>query len=238
MFDLNRPRSSTAPYATATPIRCWSGWRWRRGATQNRDTARCELNESNEETSRKGRGWLAALVAFIVAGGLLVGARYFFEVMYIPQNGLYPNLPAESRVLVQRRAYATAQDIARGDYIVFTNDYEGRPFDFIWRVVGLPGEIVQVADGRVFVDEQPFERERLRQEGDCQLWRESFGDLSFDVAECPSDSLAPSAEVALGDDEVFVLGDNRNDAVDSRYLGPISFEQIRGKATPFLGGRQ
>lgn len=93
------------------------------------------MNGSNEETSRKGRGWLAAFVMLIVAGGLLIGARYFFEVMYIPQNGLYPNLPAESRVLVQRRAYETAQDIARGDYIVFTNEYEGKPIDFIWLIL-------------------------------------------------------------------------------------------------------
>lgn len=194
------------------------------------------MRESNKQLSRAAHGWLISLVAFAAICAIIFGARYFLESMQLAQNGLYPNLPVNSKILLYRRAYQSPKDIARGDYIVFRKDYQGRPIDFVWRVVGLPGEVISVADGRVVVDGQPFERERLRQDGDCQLWRESFGDVGYDVAECPATETPPSVEVSLGDGEVFVLGDNRRDALDSRSLGAVSFPQIRGKAVPFLNG--
>jgi signal peptidase I len=85
------------------------------------------------------------------------------------------------------------------------------------------------------IDGRPVERERVGEEGDCQIWRENYEEASFKVADCPSDPDVPSADIVLGDDEFFVLGDNRNNAVDSRYLGPISFEDIRGRAESFFG---
>lgn len=183
-----------------------------------------------ERISSSIPGLVVAAVLFV---GLIVGVRQFFEIMYIPQNGLYPNLPADSKVLLDLRAYTVPEDVSRGELIVFRTKYQGRDIDFVWRVVGLPGEAVSVEDGRVVIGQQAAEWEPVREDGDCQIWQESYADAAYQIAECPDKDSAPSVDVVLAEDEFFVLGDNRYHSVDSRYLGPIPFEKIRGRAEGF-----
>jgi len=94
----------------------------------------------------------------------------------------------------------------RGDVIVF--EYPNDPSrDFIKRVVGLPGETVEVRSGKVYVD--------------GTLMPEPFG---------PNPGGQSNPPVVVGPDQLFVMGDNRNNSSDSRYWGPLPEEYVIGKA--------
>ncbi len=100
----------------------------------------------------------------------------------------------------------------RFDVIVFPYRYENKTL-LIKRIIGLPGETVYIdPDGNIFIDdvllEENYGLERIKRPG---------------IASVP---------ITLGEDEYFVLGDNRNNSMDSRYesVGNVKFEDITGKA--------
>ncbi|MGQ9489791.1 MAG: signal peptidase I [Anaerolineae bacterium] len=94
----------------------------------------------------------------------------------------------------------------RGDVVIF--QYPRDPSrDFIKRVIGLPGETVEVRAGQVYINGQPMP--------------EPFG---------PNPGSYTAPPVTLGPDEVFVMGDNRNNSSDSHLWGPLPLARIIGKA--------
>lgn len=94
----------------------------------------------------------------------------------------------------------------RGDVVVF--EYPRDPSrDFIKRVIGLPGETVEVRAGQVYIN--------------GQLMPEPFG---------PNPGSYTAPPVTVGPDEVFVMGDNRNNSSDSHLWGPLPLDRIIGKA--------
>jgi signal peptidase I len=93
----------------------------------------------------------------------------------------------------------------RGDVVVF--HAPDQPKDYIKRVVGLPGETIQIDKGQVFVNgellDEPYEVRR---------------------------SAASAPVVTLGPDELFVMGDNRPNSRDSRSWGPLSMDAVVGRS--------
>ena len=112
-------------------------------------------------------------------------------------------------VLVNRMAYAvgdfTTGEIKRGDVIVFEPPFAA-PEPYIKRVIGLPGEVVTIEEGKVFVD--------------GALMQESYIKTTFHADG--------TWEVPRG--EIFVMGDNRNNSSDSRSWGTVPLNNIIGKA--------
>lgn len=102
-------------------------------------------------------------------------------------------------------------DPKRYDIIVFPYQYEDDTY-FIKRIIGLPGETVQIVDGTIYID--------------GEVLQESYG------REVMRSSGLAADPITLGDDEYFVLGDNRNDSTDSRdpSVGKIKRDQIIGRA--------
>ena len=102
-------------------------------------------------------------------------------------------------------------DPKRYDIIVFPYQYEDNTY-FIKRIIGLPGETVQIVDGTIYIN--------------GEVLGESYG------REVMKNSGMAADPITLGDDEYFVLGDNRNDSTDSRdpSVGKIKRNQIIGRA--------
>ncbi len=99
----------------------------------------------------------------------------------------------------------------RGDVVIFRPAIDESKF-FIKRIIGLPGETVKVSDNNVFIKHVgAADFERL----DEQTIQENFN---------------VQAEWTLSDSQVFVLGDNRKNSLDSRYFGPIESSSIQGRA--------
>lgn len=121
----------------------------------------------------------------------------------IDGQSMEPNLHDGEYVIVDKVSYALGAP-QRGDVIVFYR--EGDPKDYIKRVIGLPGEIVEGTNGVVFVNGLPLDEPYV----------------------APENQTFPSRQ--LGADEYFVMGDNRGNSQDSRSFGPIHTGNIVGRA--------
>jgi signal peptidase I len=170
-------------------------------------------------------GSVVALVLTVLAAKTL-----FIDYYRIPQNGMYPGLPAGSLVFVAKRAYADASSVKRGDVVVFVREENAQRYNYIWRVIAIPGDLVEASGESLAVDGQAVRRQRLRESDGKRIFREQIGEASYEVAFDDSPRHTPSdVSMMVPPDHFFVMGDNRLDARDSRYFGPIRFSSILGK---------
>lgn len=126
-------------------------------------------------------------------------------------SSMEPKLSSEDNLIVDKISYRF-HDPERFDIIVFPFRYEDNTF-YIKRIIGLPGETVQIdEDGNIIIDGEILE--------------EGYGK---EVIRSPGRAYE---EIQLGDDEYFVMGDNRNSSVDSRdpSVGNIMRDEIIGRA--------
>jgi signal peptidase I len=120
------------------------------------------------------------------------------------------------------RAALPMRDLRRGDVVVFKYP-EDPERDFIKRVIGLPGETLEVRDKRVYVDgkrlDEPYVH-YLQPPGGASSYHEV---TSFDLRERYGPVKVPA-------DKYFVMGDNRDNSQDSRYWGFLPREYVKGRA--------
>ncbi|MCA1632188.1 MAG: signal peptidase I [Acidobacteria bacterium] len=164
-----------------------------------------------EEREKRGRGGTGKVVVLaIVFVGLLVPVGIALTLLYlalpvkVEGTAMLPALADGDRILVSRRFGG----LKRGDIVVF--HYPPEPSkSYIKRIVGLPGEVVEVRGGRVLIDGSPLAEPYLDPERNQALL-----------------DLAP---VSLPEESYFALGDNRDNSSDSRSWGPLGREFIYGK---------
>lgn|SRR5437867_1734748 len=179
-------------------------------------------------TSKANR--IVTLSAIGVVLALLAVKTFFIGYYRIPQNGMYPTLPAGSLLFTLKRPYSDVSNVKRGDIIVFVREQDGGRYNYIWRVIGLPGEKVEASGELLTINDQPVRRERVGELDGKKIFREQIGHASYQISFDPSArDRPPDAFVTVPSEHLFVMGDNRFSAYDSRYFGPISFGSIIGK---------
>jgi signal peptidase I len=164
------------------------------------------------------------IVAILLA---LVIRTFVVQAFKIPSGSMEDTLLIGDHLLVSKFIYGTKipftdtkilkiRDPKRGDVIVF--EYPEDPSkDFIKRVVGLPGDVVEGKDKKVFVNGQPFENpHEIHKEKDI-----------IPKARNPRDSFGP---VTVPADSYFMMGDNRDRSYDSRFWGVVKSSKIKGLA--------
>jgi len=142
----------------------------------------------------------------LVAGGAVMLILHLFvvQVSIVKGHSMEPSLHDGDRLVVDRITYAMAE-VDRFDLIVLR--YPRDPsIDFVKRVVALPGEVVAIADGELFVNGEPVGMP-------CRVVHDH----------------AEMAPVQVPPDAYFVLGDNRPISCDSRSFGLVPEELIRGR---------
>jgi signal peptidase I len=185
-----------------------------------------------------------AVILVIAASGLLVilslagslAAIWLVAYYRIPQNGMYPTMPAGSFVVAWRRPYDTVEDVARGDVVVFEQERQGRHYLFVWRVVGLPGETVEMDATGVRINGVALRQKPVRNDGAHRIVREAAGEVSYLVAYDSGVSRRPTGAAVVPPGHLFVVGDNRDDSYDSEDHGPIPFESVVAKVVWWFGG--
>jgi signal peptidase I len=139
---------------------------------------------------------------------------------YIPHqvmgNSMEPTLHDENYILGKK---ISPEDLERGDIIVYKVD---ETFDYVHRIVALPGDTVAVVDGKLYVNNQ-VESESLYSDATNILNVKQ--DYEF-VGKDMNDSFD---KIVVPENHVFVMGDNRDLAQDSRYLGPVEFDSVVDK---------
>jgi signal peptidase I len=152
----------------------------------------------------------ALIVAVLLA---LVIRTFVVQAFVIPSGSMLPTLQIGDYVLVNKFLYYF-RPIQRGDIIVFKypkNEAE----DFIKRVVGLPGETLEVRGRRVFINGRPLD--------------EAYAVYSAPSALNPV-TQAPIGPIQIPAGKLFVMGDNRDNSLDSRFWGFLDAGKVRGKA--------
>ena len=179
------------------------------------------------------------IAPILIAGVIIMGFAslvilrlFFFNYNRIPQDGMYPGMPAGSRFITKRNPYHNIQDIKHGDVVVFTRETNNGTYQYVWRVVGLPGDLVEVSNEAVRLNGQALKHETVRKEGQYLIVREWNGDVSYDVAYnqmLDRSEPPPIASMKVPGDHLFLLGDNRYMAEDSTFIGPVPFASILEK---------
>lgn len=170
------------------------------------------LNPQKGEKDGKHSSLLSYLL-WILAAFLISFFLIFFVVQRtdVYGNSMYPTLENGDKLLTDKISYRFT-DPKRFDIIIFSYNYQPNTY-FIKRVIGLPGETVRIdEEGNIYIN--------------GELLEEHYGREPMEYA-----GLAAN-DFVLGEDEYFVLGDNRNDSEDSRFpdVGAVSRSQILGRA--------
>lgn len=156
----------------------------------------------------------------VIALIIVVPIRYFvFQPFFVKGQSMEPNFENGDYLIVDEISYRF-NDPQRGEVVVFKypNDPSQR---YIKRIIGLPGETIEIENGKVVVYNQ--ERRKILEESDYLH---------------PSVFTSGNMRVTLDWNEYFVLGDNRVASADSRRWGPLAKEYIVGRvlirAWPFV----
>jgi signal peptidase I len=143
---------------------------------------------------------------------IIIPVRYFLlQPFYVKGASMEPNFYDHEYLIIDEISYRLEQP-KRGDIVVFRYPKDPRQF-FIKRVIGLPGETVEIGNGkvRIYNDAHP---------NGVELDETAYLDQEF---------TATTQTVTLKADEFFVLGDNRAASLDSRIFGPVNRSFITGR---------
>jgi signal peptidase I len=174
---------------------------------------------------------LLSIVIIVVMVTAVFAIRTKFERFVIPQNGMFPNIPAGSTRWVTKNPYRSVEDISVGDVILFRREIQGRRYNFIWRVIAHAGDEVMIQGNQIRINGALLHHELLRTEDNMDIFLERNGEREYEVAydSNASEEDRMGADLVVPTDHVFVLGDNRYHAKDSRDDGPVPFASIFGK---------
>ncbi|MCU0350685.1 MAG: signal peptidase I [Flavobacterium sp.] len=145
---------------------------------------------------------------------VLITALFILFIVFIAQpvvvdgTSMLPNLKKSERLLVNKLTYYKYSELQRGDIIVFSTTHNPE-LTYIKRIVGLPGESIELKNGVDFINGKKLNEPYLDQQYNSSLPTES--------------------QKTIDDFHYFVMGDNRDYSSDSRYWGAIPEKLIQGK---------
>lgn len=118
--------------------------------------------------------------------------------------------------------------VERGDIVVVTMEEEGQKTHWVKRVIGLPGDIVSCVNDVVYINGKVLDETKYIDPDYRQSLVDKFGYFNK-VPNADNTNVVDFEEVKLGDDEYYVMGDNRPYSKDSRYVGPVKKSKIFAK---------
>ncbi len=167
----------------------------------------------------------AILIAIIVA---LLIRQFVVETYQVNGVSMEPNLQNGERLLVNKFIYRFTTPHA-GQIVIFHPPVPGVTVDYVKRVIAVAGQTFQMKQGQVYINGQlqaePWEP---------QSWRDNFTGSQYvggQYGNCPSPALQVNTHpIVIPAGHIWVLGDHRDDSIDSRCFGPVPISSVRGQA--------
>lgn len=160
--------------------------------------------------------WVLVLFAF----------RWSFADHYrVPTGSMLPTIQLGDHILTNKMAYdfklpftemslTKTGEPKRGDVMVFIYPKD-ESINFVKRVIGLPGETLKIENNRLYINNEELDEAYLPPEGRVAIYQHQL-------------------EVTIPEDMYFVMGDNRENSLDSRYWGFVPRKNVKGKALEVL----
>lgn len=154
---------------------------------------------------------IEVLQIIFISSAIIIPIRYFLiQPFYVKGASMEPNFYDSEYLIIDELTYRTRVP-ERGEIVVFRYPRDPSEF-FIKRVIGLPGETVQIGDGHVTIFNTDHPNGVLLNEP-------YLGDVLT----------SGTKNVTLASDEYYVLGDNRGESMDSRIFGPVTRDHFIGR---------
>ncbi len=155
---------------------------------------------------------LEMIQVLAVSLAIIIPVRWFLiQPFYVQGASMEPNFFDHEYLIIDELSYRLGNP-QRGDVVVFHYPNDPKQF-FIKRVIGLPGETVEISDGKIRIYNVPHPN----------------GMLLDETAYLDQDFTAASQTVTLKADQYYLLGDNRSSSLDSRFFGPVSRKHVVGR---------
>lgn len=166
----------------------------------------------SEEIQKKKKSRTKELVIDLaIAAAIALAVSFFVRPTIVYETSMQPTIDPHDYLVMSKQAYRSGK-VKRGDIVIFKSDLElgetGKKKLLIKRVIGIPGDVITVADGNLYINGQKMEESYIAEGG-------TPGEVHNTV---------------VGKGEVFVMGDHREVSRDSREFGCIRKDKIVGKA--------
>lgn len=163
-----------------------------------------------------GEFFLEIVKVVIISLAIIIPVRYFLiQPFYVKGASMEPNFHDHEYLIINEIGYRV-EDPSRGDIVVFRYPKDPSQY-FIKRIIGLPGEKIKIKDNKVYIYNDKYPN-------GVALNEEVY------LSEDTQTPYFGKSEFVLGDNEFFVMGDNREASLDSRKFGPVPRRLIIGKA--------
>ena len=197
--------------------------------------------------------FLSLFYAILIA---IIIRTFFFQAFFIPSSSMEPTLLVCDRIFVSKFSYGYSKhsfpfslplinervlfsEPGRGDIIVFKTP-ENLRIDYIKRLVGLPGDKIQMIDGILHINDIPVKRKKIRSETklinngqirNVLVYEETLpNNISYETFDMGNTRADNTSEIFIPEDSYFFMGDNRDNSKDSRFVGSVPKNNLVGKA--------
>ena len=194
---------------------------------------------------------LAVFIALLIRS-------FIAEPFNIPSGSMKPNLLVGDFIFVSKWSYGYSKHSLpfsiplipnkifgkipkRGEVVVFKTPYDNRT-DYIKRVIGLPGDKIQIRNGYLFINDNKIIREKtndfLEKENNnitrTRRYVEYFSEVEYEILDLMDNGIADNTKIyTVPDNHFFVMGDNRDNSQDSRFISSVGYipvDNLVGKA--------
>ena len=211
------------------------------------------MADSNSSLDWFKSNFLSLFYAILIA---IIIRTFFFQAFFIPSSSMEPTLLVGDRIFVSKFSYGYSKhsfpfslplinervlfsEPERGDIIVFKTP-ENLRIDYIKRLVGLPGDKIQMIDGILHINDIPVKRKKIRSETklinngqirNVLIYEETLpNNISYETFDIGNTRADNTSEIFIPEDSYFFMGDNRDNSKDSRFVGSVPKNNLVGKA--------